>query len=81
MRLPVAIPPLDEFTSRFVARCSLMHHALRVVGADRSTDPAGCQIARGIALPVLALPAHLADFDAAMTIMNRAECSAGFDRL
>lgn len=81
MRLPVAIPALDEFTSRLIARCSLMHHALRVVGADRSADPAGCQIARGVALPVFALPAHLSNLDAAMTLVNRAECSTGFDRL
>ena len=39
------------------------------------------QITRGVPLPVLALAAHLADFRAAVTLMDRAERRAGFDGL
>ncbi len=39
------------------------------------------QIARGIPLPVLALAAHLADFRAAVALMDRAERRARFDGL
>ena len=44
-----------------------------VISLDSPTGLARCQIARGIALPVLALAAHRADFDTAMTLVERAE--------
>lgn len=58
-----------------------MDHALRLIGVDRCADPAGCQIAGGTTLPVLALLAHLADFDAAVTFVDRTERSTRLDRL
>src|SRR5438105_2064719 len=39
------------------------------------------EIVRGVALPVLALAAHLTDFRAAVTLMDRAERRARFYRL
>ena len=51
------------------------------VGFKRMAGSAGCQIARGVALPVLPLAAHLADFDAAMTLVDRTEGRAGFNGL
>ena len=43
--------------------------------------PAGRQITGGVALPVLARAANLVDFDAAMTVMDRAEGRARLDGL
>ena len=51
------------------------------IGFQRIAGSAGRQIARGVALPVLPLAAHLADFRAAMTLMDRAERRAGLDGL
>jgi hypothetical protein len=45
---------------------------------DRSTGPAARQVARGVALPVLVLAAHLVDFRAAVTLMDLAQRRAGF---
>ena len=58
-----------------------MHHAMGAIGFQRIAGPASREIARGVALPVLPLAAHLADFRAAMTLMDRAEGRAGFDGL
>ena len=58
-----------------------MHHAVGAIGFERIAGPAGRQIARGVALPVLALTAHLADFRAAVTLVDRAERRAGLDGL
>ena len=79
--LPVAIPALDQIAARLLACCRLMHHALGAVGFERIAGPAGRQIARGIALPVLALAAHLADFRPAVTFMDGPERRASFDGL
>ncbi len=53
-----------------------MDHPVGAVGLERMADFAGRQIARGVALPTLALTAHLADFHAAVTLINRPECRA-----
>ena len=58
-----------------------MHHAMGAVGFKRIAGPARRQITRGVPLPVLPLTAHLADFRAAMALMDRAERRAGFDGL
>ena len=50
----------------------------RARGLKRIAGPAGRQIARSGALPVLALTAHLADFRASMTLMDRPERRARF---
>ena len=48
---------------------------------DRIAGSAGRQIARGVALPVLPLAAHLADLRAAVAFVDRAERRARFDGL
>ena len=60
--LPVAVPAVDQIVARLLACLRHMHHAMGVIGMDRFAGPAGRQTARGIALPVLALTANLADF-------------------
>ena len=52
-----------------------------IISMDRLAGPAGRQVARGLALPILALTAHLADFRAAVTLKDRAERCARFDGL
>jgi hypothetical protein len=77
----VAVPALDQIAARLLAGLGLMHHAVRAIGLQRMAGSARRQITRGIPLPVLALAAHLADFRAAMTLMDRAERRTGFDGL
>ena len=72
-RLPVAGPSVDQVAARLLPGLGFMHHAAPVIGMDRIAGPAGRQITGGIALPVLALAAHLADLDAAVTLVDRAE--------
>ena len=79
--LPVAVPALDQIAARLLAGLGLMHHAVGAIGLQRMAGSARRQIARGIPLPVLALAAHLADFRAAVALMDRAERRAGFDGL
>jgi hypothetical protein len=55
-----------------------MHHAVGAIGFQRMAGSARRQIARGVALPVLVLAAHLADFRAAMTPVDRPESRACF---
>ena len=58
-----------------------MHHAVGAIGFQRIAGFAIGEITRGVALPVLALAAHLADFRAAVTLMDRAERRARLDGL
>ena len=58
-----------------------MHHAVGAIGFQRIAGFAIGEIARGVALPVLPLAAHLADFRAAVALMDRAERRARFDGL
>src|SRR5271165_5089985 len=58
-----------------------MHHAMRVIGMDRIARSGGCQIAGSVALPVLPLPADLADLRSAVPRVDRAERSARLDGL
>ena len=78
-RLPVAIPAIDEIVARLLACLGLMHAA--TIGFQRVAGSAGSQIARGVPLPVLALAANFADFNAAMTLMNGAKGRARLDGL
>src|SRR6185295_11992188 len=64
--LPVAVPALDQIAARLLAGSGFMHHAVGAIGLQRIVGPAGCQIARGVPLPVLPLTAHFADFRAAI---------------
>ena len=58
-----------------------MHHAVGAIGFQRIAGSAIGEITRGVPLPVLPLAAHLADFRAAVTLMDRAEGRARFDGL
>ncbi len=71
-RLPLAVPAADQIVARLLACCGGMRHAMRVIGMDRIARPAGRQIARGVALPILPLAAHLADFRAAVAFVKGA---------
>jgi len=79
--LPFAIPTVDQIGARLFARWRLIHHVVAVIGTDCSIDPAGGQVARGIALPVFSLATHGFDLDAAMPLMDRAKRCTGLDRL
>jgi hypothetical protein len=79
--LPVAVPALDQIAARLLAGLSLMYPAAGAVGFQRMAGPAGRQIARGVALPVFPLTAHLADFRAAVTLMDRPERRTRLDGL
>jgi hypothetical protein len=59
--LPVAVSALDQIAARLLAGLGLMHHAARAISFKRIAGSAGGEIARGFALPVLPLTAHLAD--------------------
>ncbi|CAA0093314.1 Uncharacterised protein [Starkeya nomas] len=52
-----------------------------VVGVDRIAGSAGRQVTGGVALPVLALAAHLADLRPAMALVDRTERRARLDGL
>ena len=80
-RLPVAVPAVDQIAARLLAGPSLVHHAAGAVGFQRSVGFAIGKIARCVALPVLPLATHLADFRPAVALMDRAERRAGFDGL
>jgi hypothetical protein len=79
--LPLTVPTVNEIVAGLLACFGGMHHAVTVIGMDRRARPAGRQIAGGVTLPVLALAANLMDFDAAMTLMSRAERRARLDGL
>ena len=75
------IPAVDQIAAGLLAGLRVMHHAVRAVGFKRIPGFAIGEIARGVALPVFPLATHLADLDAAVTLMDRAERRAGFDGL
>jgi hypothetical protein len=75
--LPVAVPALDQIAARLLAGLGFMHHAVGAVGCERRAGSALGEIARGVALPVFTLAAHLADFRTTMALMDRAEGRAG----
>ena len=79
--LPVAVPALDQIVARLLACFGLMHHAVGAVAFKCMAGFAISEIVRGVPLPVLPLAAHLADFRAAVTLMDRAECRARLDGL
>src|SRR5271163_5315223 len=80
-RLPVAVPALDQIVPSLLTRLRLMHHVVGAVSLKRMACFASGEITCGVPLPVLALAAHLADFRAAMALMDRAEGCARLDCL
>jgi hypothetical protein len=79
--LPVAIPSIDQIAARLLARFGGMHHAVTVIGADRIAGSSCRQITGCVTLPVLALAAHLMDFHATMTVVDRPARRARLDGL
>jgi hypothetical protein len=79
--LPLAVPALDQVAARLLAGLGFMHHAVGAVSLQRIAGSPGRQIARGVALPVLALAADLAEFHPTMPLMDRAERRTGFNGL
>ena len=55
--LALTIPTIDQLAPRRLARVGRVDHALAVIGMDRLAGATGRQRARGVALPVVALPA------------------------
>src|SRR6185312_6769013 len=76
-RLPVAVPALDQISARLLAGLGLMHQSAGAIGLKRITGFAIGEIAGSVALPVFPLTAHLADFRAAMALVDRAEGRPG----
>ena len=79
--LPVAVPAVDQIAARPLACWGLMHHVVGAIGLKRIAGLAIGEIARGVALPVLPLAAHLADFRPAVMLVDRPERRARFDGL
>src|SRR5690606_29262900 len=77
----VAIPAGDQLRARLLARRGSVHVSGLVVRIERFGGPAGRQLTRGIALPVLALSSDLGDLDRAVALGDRAERSPRLDRL
>jgi hypothetical protein len=80
-RLPLGIPAVDQIDARRLAGFRRMDMIPARIGLDRIIHLARRQIARGLALPVLALAANLGDLDAAMPLMDRAEGCPRLDGL
>jgi hypothetical protein len=53
--LPLTVPTVDQIVAGLLTGLCLMNHAVTIIGADCIAGPAGCQIARSVALSVLAL--------------------------
>ena len=70
VRLPLAVPAVDQVAARLFAGFSGMHHAMLLIDMDRIIRPAGRQIARGVALPILPLAAYFADLGPAVVVVD-----------
>ena len=75
------IPTVHQLAPRLLARVGRVDHALAVIGMDRLAGASRRQRARGVALPVLALPPDLGDLGRAVPLGDAAERRAGLDRL
>jgi hypothetical protein len=58
-----------------------MHHAAFVVGLNGKTSARGRKVPSGVLLPAITLATDLADFDATVAFVDRAEGRSGFDGL
>src|SRR4030095_5094926 len=76
--LPVAVPAIDQIAAGPFAGLGTMHHAAGAIGIKRITGFAIGGIACSLALPVLPLAAHFADFRSGVTLMDRPERRARF---
>jgi len=78
---PLRVPAAHQLAPRSFARVGRVDHAVLLIGMDRLAGAARRQRLRGVALPVLMLPANVADFGRAVALGQRAERRAGLDRL
>src|SRR5690606_15026904 len=81
VRLPVAIPPLDQLAARLFARLGRMDHVALRIGVDRLAGSSRGEMPRGVLLPAFMLAANLRNLDAAMPFVDRPERRARLDRL
>jgi hypothetical protein len=79
--LPRLIPAVDQLRSGCLARIGGVDVTSHLIGADRLVRAACGELARGNALPVLALPPDGGDLDATVTLRDRAEGSTRLNRL
>src|SRR3546814_9990964 len=63
---PLRVPCVDKLGPRSLARPGRVDHAMLGIGMDRLAGPARRQRPRGVLLPVLMLPANLADLGRAV---------------
>src|SRR3546814_17466298 len=75
------VPAVHQLAPRSLARLGRVDHAVRLIGMDRLASATRRQRPRGVALPVLMLPANLADLGRAMPLGKRAKRRAGLARL
>src|SRR3546814_15343375 len=75
------VPAVHQLAPRSLARLGRVDHAVRLIGMDRLASATRRQRPRGVALPVLMLPANLADLGRAIPTGKRAKRRAGLDRL
>ena len=68
MRLAITVPLPDQCLSHRSVDRRLMDVPGSLIGQQRLAGPPGGKIARGLALPLLALPAQLHDLDAAVLL-------------
>src|SRR3546814_2442627 len=67
------VPCVDQLGPRSLARLGRVDHAVLLIGIDRLAGAARRQRPRGVALPVLMLPANLVDLGRAVTLGERAD--------
>ncbi|MCY1170355.1 hypothetical protein D9M73_104230 [compost metagenome] len=81
MRLTITVPAVDQIGAGPLSRLGRVHMPSVVIGANGFSGPAGGKLARRITLPVFALAADLGDLDTSVSLGNRPERRASFDRL
>src|SRR3546814_16305266 len=71
------IPALHQFAPRLLARLGRLDHAMPLIGMDRLAGAARRQCLRGVALPVLMLPAYGGVLGRAVPLREASDRRAG----